>query len=213
MEESNFKAPLRKALEEIQKYIDLQLEYNKVLTRKRTGDTVGQLFLMGVMGFLFLFLLLFLSLAFVNWYAVHVGSRTDGFLILSLFYLFLSLVVFAFKQTLIFNPLRKFLTKNFSSKEEQDFFAGKVNHDPQSTKKYIEYLQKQNRKQEQELQHQFREIEKQFNWVNITKNAVTSILQTLSTTTVAIKTAYQLGKKFTSGKKKKALRKRNEDDE
>ncbi|MBN2614637.1 MAG: hypothetical protein JXR71_03000 [Bacteroidales bacterium] len=206
MEEHNFKTPLKETLEEIKKYIDFQLEYNKVLTRKKSGEAFAQLLLLAVVGFILIFILLFLSLAFVNWYAAHIGNKTDGFLIISLVYFFFALIVFAFKNTLIFNPIRKYLSRNFSSKEEQDFFSGNLNYSEQASKKYIEYLQKQNRKQENELRLRFRELEHQLNWVNITKNAVSGIIQSLTTTTMVIKTAFQLGKRFTAGKKKKLLK-------
>ncbi|MBN2639258.1 MAG: phage holin family protein [Bacteroidales bacterium] len=205
MEKSNFKAPVKETIDEVKKYIDLQLEYNKVVTRRKSGDTIGQVLLLAVVGFVFVFILLFLSLAFVNWYATHVGNYTTGFLIIALFYLFLALIVFAFKDALIFSPLRKYLAKNFSSKEEQDFFSGTVNASPQATKKYIEFLQKENRKQENVLQNHFKNLEQQLNWVNIAKNAASSIIQNLSTTTMMIKAAYEFGKKLTSGKKKKKM--------
>lgn len=211
MEHSNLKAPLKEALDEVKKYIDLQVEYNKVLARKKSGEAIGQILSLIVIGFVFVFILLFLSLAFVNWYAMHIGDKTTGYLIVALAYLFLGLIVFAFKQPLILSPLRKYLAKNYSSKEEQDFFSGKINSGSQATNKYIEFLRKENRKQENVLQNKFKNLEDELNWVNITKKAITSIIQNLSTTTMMIKAAFEFGRKLTAGRRKKKMLKDKED--
>jgi len=65
---------------------------------------------------IFVFVLMFLSFAFVNWYAtVGGGTRTGGFLWVTAFYLLLALIIYAFKEPLIFSNVRKILGKNLSS--------------------------------------------------------------------------------------------------
>ncbi|MBE0649333.1 MAG: hypothetical protein IH595_00695, partial [Bacteroidales bacterium] len=94
MEQQNeIKESLKTTFDEVKKYFDLQLEYNKVLTRKKTTEITGKLILSVMLFSAFVFVILFLSLAFVNWYATEVGSRTVGLLLVTLFYLFLALIM------------------------------------------------------------------------------------------------------------------------
>lgn len=207
MEQQNdIKESLKTTLDEVKKYFDLQLEYNKVLTRKKMTEITGKLILSVMLFGAFVFVILFLSLAFVNWYATEVGSRTVGLLLVTLFYLFLALVMFAFKETLIFSPLRRFFIKNFSSADEKEFFAGETYADARSTEKYIGYLEKQNRKQEHILQEKLKDVEEHLNWVNITKNAVSSFFQSVSAFTTVFKAAYKLGRHISEKRRKKKLK-------
>ncbi len=207
MEQQNdIKETLKSTLDEVKKYFDLQLEYNKVLSRKKLTEITGKLILSILLFGAFVFVSLFLSLAFVNWYAAEVGTRTEAFLIVTLVYLFLALLLFAFRETLIFSPLRKFFIRNFSSVDEKEFFAGQTYADARSTEKYIGFLEKQNKKQEHILQEKFKDVEDHLNWVNITKNAVSTFLQSVSAFTTVFKAAYKFGRRIAEKKRRKKLR-------
>ena len=208
-QQRDIKDSLKTTVEEVKKYFDLQLEYNKVLTRKKFSEISGKLILSTMLLGVFVFVLLFLSLAFVNWYAAEFGSRTIGLLIVTGFYLFLALVLFAFKEPLIFSPLRKFFIKNFSSLDEKEFFSGRTYADAKSAEKYIGYLEKQNKKQEHILLERFKDVEESFNWVNITKNAVSSFFQSVSAFTTVFKAAYKFGRKISEKKRRKKLKEEN----
>lgn len=210
-QQQDIKESLKNTIEEVKKYFDLQLEYNKVLTRKKITEITGKLILSILLLGVLVFVLLFLSLAFVNWYASQIGSRMTGFLILTLFYLFIALILYAFRETLIFSPLRKFFTKNFSSMEEKEFFSGSTYADAKSAEKYIGYLEKQNRKQEHVLQDRLKDVEEHLNWVNITKNAVSSFFQSISAFTTVFKAAYKFGRRISEKKRRrKKLKENNE---
>lgn len=210
-QQHDIKDSLKTTLDEVKKYFDLQLEYNKVLTRKKFSEISGKLILSIMLFGAFVFVLLFLSLAFVNWYAMEFGSRTVGLLIVTGFYLFLALILLAFKEALIFSPLRKFFTKNFSSLEEKEFFSGRTYADAKSAEKYIGYLEKQNKKQEHILLDKFKDVEESFNWMNITKNAVSSFFQSISAFTTVFKAAYKFGRKIAEKKRRrKKLEEENE---
>lgn len=208
MPHENIKTPFKVAIEELKKYVDLQLEYNKVYVRKKMGELSGQLILFTVLMGIFVFISLFISLSFVNWYGEAVGSKTIGYLIVSAFYLFVALIVFAFRESFVYTPLRKFLVKHFSDQKEQEFFTGNPSFsDTNSTKKYLQFLNTKIRNQENQIRNNFKEIEEKLNWVNITKNVVSTLVQSFSTTTYLIKTAFDFGKKLTSGKKKRLSKK------
>ena len=209
MEQHDIKEYLKTTLNEVKKYFDLQLEYNKVLTRKKITEITGIVMLDVMLFWAFVFVTLFLSFAFVNWYAPTNGSRTEGFLIVTLFYLFLALILYAFRENLIFSPLRKFFIKNFSSLDEKEFFTGQTYSDARSAEKYIGYLEQQNKKQEYILQDQLKGIEEHLNWVNITKNAVSSFFQSVSAFTTVFKAAYKFGRQISEKRRKKKLRDRD----
>lgn len=209
MEQHEIKESLKTTLDEVKKYFDLQLEYNKVLTRKKITEITGKLILSIMLLGVFVVVTLFLSLAFVNWYATEIGSRAVAFLIVALVYLFLALLLFAFKEVLIFSSLRKFFFKNFSSIDEKEFFAGRTYADAKSAEKYIGYLEKQNRRQEHILQDKLKDVEEQLNWVNITKNAVSSFFQSVSAFTTVFKAAYKFGRRISEKRRKKKLRDRD----
>jgi len=209
-QQHDIKDTLKTTIDEVKKYFDLQLEYNKVLTRKKITEMSGKLILGFMLFGAFVFVLLFLSLAFVNWYALEFGSRTNGFLIVTGFYLFLALILFAFKEFLIFAPLRKFFVKNFSSLKEKEFFSGSAYSDTRSSEKYIGYLEKQNQKQEHILMERFRDVEEHLNWINITKNAVFSFFQSFSTFTKVFKSAYKFGRKISEKRRRKKLKEKQE---
>ena len=209
-QQPDIKDTLKATIDEVKKYFDLQLEYNKVLTRKKITEISGKLILSVMLFGAFVFVLLFLSLAFVNWYAMEFGSRTIALLIVTGFYLFLALILFAFKEPLIFAPLRKFFVKNFSSLDEKEFFSGSTYADAKSSEKYIGYLEKQNQKQEHILMERFKDVEEHLNWVNITKNAVSSFFQSVSAFTTVFKAAYKFGRKISEKRRRKKLRESQE---
>ncbi len=209
MEQHDIKDSLKTTIDEVKKYFDLQLEYNKVLTRKKITEITGKLILSVMLFGAFIFVTLFLSLAFVNWYVAQIGSRTTAFLIVTLVYLFMALLLFAFKEVLIFSPLRRFFIKNFSSVDEKEFFAGRTYSDAKSAEKYIGFLEKQNRKQEHILQDRLKDVEEHLNWVNITKNAVSSFFQSISAFTTVFKAAYKFGRRISEKRRRKKLRDKN----
>jgi len=207
MKDNEFKAPMKETLDEIKKYIDGQMEYNKVLFRKKAGEFSSQFILFMMIFGIFVFIAMFLSFAFVNWYAENEGTRTSGFLIVSVVYLFIALIIFAFREPLVFSTLRKILAKNLSSTEEREFFKGvPFASDASSMDKYIEYLRKQNRKQEVHLQQQFNKLGESFNMVNVAKNLIKQGMKAFMTTTNIIKTAYQLSKRVKAKNRKKLNR-------
>ena len=121
MEKEDFNAPLRNAIEGIKSYVAQQLAYNKLLLSKKMTELSAHLVLFllifGISGFV----LFFLSFAFANWYAYHYGEVFVGYLILVAFYFLLALIIYLFRNKLIFNPIRK-ITGGilFSDADEKD---------------------------------------------------------------------------------------------
>ncbi len=202
MGNADFKQPLKELVDELKRYIDLQLEYNKVAYRQKSAEMVGQLLLFAMLFGVFVFVVMFLSFAFVNWYATHGGTRTGGFLWVTAFYLFIALILYAFRETLLFSKLRKILGKNLSSQQEKQFRAGAGFDDEKITAKYLDHLKDLNRKQEDAVKQQFQTVNASFNMINITKAMIHQAIQAFVTTRNIIEATFQLTQKLKNRRRK-----------
>ncbi len=203
MGNADLSQPIKTLIDELKTYVDLQLEYNKVAYRKKLAEMIGRLILLFILFEVAVFILMFLSFAFVNGYASQGGTRMGGFLIVTGFYLLMALVLFAFRESIIFSTIRKILGKNFSSTREKQFLAGSGFSNEKMTDKYMEQLKDKNRKQENSIQQQFNAVQEAFNMINIAKAMVNSGIQAFVTTSNIIRTAFQLAKRLKTKNRKK----------
>ncbi len=203
MGNSDIGQPIKSLIDELKTYVDLQLEYNKVAYRKKSAELIGRLILFFVLFEVFVFVLMFLSFAFVNGYASQGGTRMGGFLIVTGFYLFIALILYAFREPVIFSTIRKILGKNFSSTREKQFLAGTSFSNEKMTDKYLEQLKDKNRKQENSIRQQFNTVRDAFNMVNIAKAMINTGVQAFVTTSTIIRTAFQLAKRLKTKNRKK----------
>lgn len=203
MGNSDFRQPVKVLMDELKTYVDIQLEYNKVAYRKKLSDMIGQLMLFSMLFGAFVFIVMFLSFAFVNWYAAQGGARMGGFLIVTGFYLFIALFLFAFREAVIFSTIRKILGENLSSTREKQFLVTTSFANEKMTDKYLEQLKDKNRKQENNIRQQFNKVHDAFNMMNIAKVAINSGVKTFMTTRNIIQTSFQLAKKLKTKKKQR----------
>ena len=78
-------------------------------------------FLMSVIFFILgMFMILFISFAFVFWYGDEVGPTFVGALIVVGFYLLMALVIYGMRYKLFINPLVKKLAKIIMEEENED---------------------------------------------------------------------------------------------
>ncbi len=203
MDNSDLRRPIKTLIDELKTYVDLQLEYNKVAYRKKSAEIIGRLILFFILFEVAVFVLMFLSFAFVNGYVAQGGTRLGGFLIVSGFYLLIALVLFAFREAIIFSTIRKILGKNFSSTREKQFLAGTSFSNEKMTDKYLEQLKDKNRKQENSIRQQFDAVQDAFNMLNIAKAMINSGIQAFVTTSNIIRTAFHLAKRLKTKNRKK----------
>ncbi len=202
-ENPDFRQPVKILIDELRTYVDTQLEYNKVAYRKKSAEMIGQLVLFSILFVVFFFILMFLSFAFVNWYAAQAGTRTGGFLIITVSYLFIALILYAFREPIIFSTIRKILGKNLSSTKEKQFLGGISFSNEKMTDKYLEQLRDKNRKQETSIHQQFHTVQDAFNMINIAKAMINSGIQDFVTTSNFIRTAFHLAKRLKTKNRKK----------
>ncbi len=201
MESGNFENSLKQALVGLKHYVDLQVKYQKLILTKRLSELSSMfalfLLLLGVSGFI----LLFLSFSFVEWYTSF-GERLHGFLLVSLFYIVIGLVLIVFRQQLIFSPLRKMFGNIFLGDD-----ADPITSASYKTKESLE-LQIANYKdilenEEDDLKEKFQKAGKTFTIVNVVQGMAKSVYQTFVTTSNIARMTYSLVNKLRGGSKKK----------
>ena len=108
MENIDLGTPIKETIEGLRKYIDQLIGYNKLIFAKKIGELSAYLTLLIILGFLSTLALIFLSFGFVWWYSG--GDTTEmymGYLIVAGFYVFIAILLYIFREVLIFGPMLK----------------------------------------------------------------------------------------------------------
>ena len=100
-------------------YIRLKLELYKLMVAEGVAQLLSSIMISLVVLLLSIFFLFFLALAFVYWYGEVVGHMYVGALIVTAFYLVISVIVFIFRDKLFIDPLITKLTSLMD--EEEDY--------------------------------------------------------------------------------------------
>ncbi len=97
--------------ENVKDYLKLRLDLFKLTVTEKMAS-IGSFFLVSVIFFiLFLFVLMFFSLAFIFWFRDHAGAAYVGALIIAGFYIIIGMVIFLLRNKLFINPLVERLSK------------------------------------------------------------------------------------------------------
>lgn len=103
----------------VKEYLLLQLDLVKLIIAEKASRLLTTLLVVLAMFIIFLFLLTFLSLAFVLWFKDHVGEAYLGALIVAGFYLLLAVLLYLFRTALFVNPLVLSITKILLEKKDE----------------------------------------------------------------------------------------------
>ncbi len=97
--------------ENVKDYVDLRVDLLKLVLTEKIAK-LASFFLIAVIFFILaMFLLLFISLAFVFWFGEEVGPTFVGALIVTALYLIGGFVIYLFRHTMFINPLVTQLSK------------------------------------------------------------------------------------------------------
>lgn len=95
----------------VKDYINLRLDLLKLTITEKLAS-IGSFFLVAVIFFiLFLFVLMFFSLAFIFWYRDHVGAAWAAALIVAGAYILIGIIIYMLRKKLFINPLVERLSK------------------------------------------------------------------------------------------------------
>lgn len=101
-------------------YIRLKLELYKLMAVEGAAQLISSLMITIVVVLLSVFFLFFLGLAFIYWYGEVAEHTYVGALIVTGFYLVLSVIVFIFRDKLFINPLVTKLTTAMHEEENDE---------------------------------------------------------------------------------------------
>jgi len=97
--------------ENVRDYVNLKIDYFRILLTEKFAK-LASYFLMTVVFFILaMFLILFISFAFVFWYGEEVGPTFVGALIITAFYIIIGLLIYGLRYKLFINPMVKRLAK------------------------------------------------------------------------------------------------------
>lgn len=193
----------------LQHYIDLQVRYNKLLLAKRMGEVSSVFVLFLLLLGAFSFGLLFLTYAFVDWYAANFGSRSVGNLIVFGIYLLIALIIFFFREPLIFSPIRRLFTRIFAGDDDNDPATGLRSKQAINLqlKNYREMLDEE----EADLKTKFESLGAAFTLPNIIQSVGKSFYKTYVTTSNIARLTYTLVQKIKSNISHKKQKKKKEE--
>lgn len=204
MENTNFGTPLKEALESLKIYIDQQVRYNKLLLGKKLGDAAYYGTLLFIFGFLASLILIFLSFGFVWWFSDNgYGETHTGFLIITLFYALLGIIIYFARKRLIANPIRKILGNILYDDEDDDHdvtinFSSLelLNHKIHKSKVSLE-------EQEEVMKEHFAGLGNAYTFTSISQRLIKNAYQSVMTTSNVARFTYLLVQRLKGGKKKK----------
>ena len=97
--------------ENVKDYINLRLDLLKLTVTEKMAS-IGSFFLVTVIFFiLFLFVLMFFSLAFIFWFRDYIGTAYAGALIIAGVYIIAGMIIFLLRKKLFINPFVEQLSK------------------------------------------------------------------------------------------------------
>jgi len=197
--------PIKASIEELKSYLDLQLQYQKMLAAKKTSKLSSAAALFLILFSITAGFILFFSFAFVWWYSDGNSNKmTHGYLIVAGFYLLLAIITIIFRKPLFINPIRSFLAKLFfedaESKEKQINLSTINLKDEKAFDNLLRESKKQIVEKEALLQQSFKAVEQQFTFTNMVKMATENLMSSYMTTATITKLAF---KAFSNLKRKK----------
>ncbi len=209
MENIDLGKPLKETVEGLRNYIDHLLAYNKLIFAKKVGELSSYLTLLIALAFLSTLALIFLSFAFVWWYSgVNAGERYIGYLIVAGFYAFIALLIFVFREQLIFKPIRKSLGNvifsDVDTKTKHEVFESSEMLDAK-----IKNAKESLSTQEKELNGLVENLGKEYTFTKISKQIFQNAYKSIVTTSNIAKLAFTFVQKIQRRKSQRSQKKEN----
>lgn len=209
MENIELGSMLKDSFSSLQRYVDIQLKYNKLLLTQKMSEILSLIvlfvILLGITGFI----LIFLSLAFVNWYGEFVGTLFHGYLWVTLFYAFAATLIYLLRKPLIFSPLR-IIFGNILFREESINGKDVPFKTKEELSNSIAACKIELHNETEDLKASIEFLGENLTLNNILLNTGKSLYNTYATTANIVKVSAQILSKILTKKKRK---KKNEEDE
>jgi len=106
--------------ENVRDYVNLRIDYIKLLLTEKIARLASFFMITVIFFILGMFLILFVSFAFVFWYGEEIGPAYIGALIIVAFYLIMGSVIYGMRNKLFINPMVKRLAKIIMEGENEN---------------------------------------------------------------------------------------------
>lgn len=139
----DFTRPVSAISNEFKRYINLRINHLGLALNKKLAEFMSHIITTLVFAAVFLMIILMLSFAFVFWYGSNAGTYYHGFLIISLVYMIIGLIIYYFRDPLFMNPIiRKLNSKRLELNDGIEDKSITINS-KEDVEKYLEimYLQ------------------------------------------------------------------------
>lgn len=210
MEYDDIFTPLKDALEELKLFIEKEITYNKLIWTKRMGELSSYLLLLVLLLGFGSFVLLFISFAFAGWFGEITGLGIGtGYIAVAAGYAVFGILIFVYRQKLIFNPSRRILGKILFD-DDKSTNSTTTFETVKSLSKHIEEVHIELQEQKETLTNKINDLENSFNVTNITKQIIGKAYDSLLTTSNIAKFTFSLIKRvksFTENNRKVKKRK------
>jgi len=196
MENNQIGLALQDSLGSLKSYLDNQVKYNKLMLTEKLGDITSYFALLFIVSALAGGLLLFLSFAFVYWFAsiTHLNVYV-GYLIIALFYILLIVLVIKYREKLLFKPIRNILGSilfdGTTSDGEENLFK-----DKEDLKQKMKEVKTEIHQQNEELKIKFNELGESLTFANISQQIFRSAYNSLVTSGNIARITFLLIKKL-----------------
>ncbi len=120
MESNRISDNVSSLTENVKDYVNLRIDYIKILLTEKIAK-LASFFLISVIFFILaMFLILFISFAFVFWFGEEVGPTFVGSLIIVGAYIVIALLIYGMRYKWFINPLVKHLAKIIMEEENEN---------------------------------------------------------------------------------------------
>ncbi len=118
MNKENVNKNMHSIIEDVKDYVDLKTELYALIVFERVSKLLSKFFVSIIVVCLLLFVLLFASLGFVEWFYYVTGNKLLGYFIASFFYLIIGFIVYKKGKKLFLNSMLKGFTDVLFEQED-----------------------------------------------------------------------------------------------
>ncbi|MDP4281822.1 MAG: phage holin family protein [Bacteroidota bacterium] len=119
MESHNISDNIHELTGSVKEYVKIRVSLLKISITEKMSKVISKMLITMAFFILFLFVILFISVAFIFWFRDHAGPAYAGALIVASFYVILGFVVYLLRKKLFVNPVVTMLSKMLLEEEKE----------------------------------------------------------------------------------------------
>ncbi len=169
--------PISKLPDSFKQYLNNKVDVISLFLIKKLGQIVPMLVLGFIVAFTLLFFTFFISYSFIQWYADYIGNASTASLIVSGFYLLITISLIVFRKALIVNPIQKGLIKGLNFKDIHKSSDIRKLRSAEDIEDELERLMKESDTNDNEISDNIEEIKEFYSFDSIKARFFTNVFQ------------------------------------